>query len=111
MTDSRDRATPARMDIFPTGEIGIVWKDGHESYFGGHFLRCHCPCAGCVDENTGRKVLDDATVPSDVQPRLHQGVGNYGVQFVWSDGHSTGIYSHALLRSLCPCPACAGARR
>ena len=111
MSDIKERTTPARMDVFPSGEIGIVWKDGHESIFGGHYLRCRCPCAGCVDEDTGRKVLDDAAVPRDVQPRISQGVGNYGVQFIWSDGHSTGIYSHTQLRSLCPCPECAGDRR
>jgi len=33
-------------------------------------------------------------------------VGAYAVQFVWDDGHSTGIYSWDLLREACPCDLC-----
>ena len=110
MANRENEKTPARMDVFPSGEIGIVWKDGHESYYTARDLRCLCPCAACVDEVTGRRILDPSTVPQDLQPRLWNGVGHYGVQFVWSDGHSTGIYSHALLRSLCSCPTCASNR-
>jgi len=33
-------------------------------------------------------------------------VGAYAVQFVWDDGHSTGIYSWDLLREACPCELC-----
>ena len=106
MSESKDRATPDRLDLFPNGEIGILWRDGHETVLGGHYLRSCCPCAVCVDETTGRRILDTRTVPADVRPRLAQGVGHYGVQFVWSDGHATGIYSHALLRTLCSCSAC-----
>jgi DUF971 family protein len=106
MKESPASTTPVRMDVFPSGEIGIVWKDGHESYYAARDLRCLCPCAACVDEVTGRRILDPATVPADLQPRLWNGVGHYGVQFVWSDGHSTGIYPHALLRRLCACAAC-----
>ena len=102
--------TPEKMDVFPNGEIGVVWRDGHESFYTARDLRCQCPCAACIEETTGRKILDDASVPEEIRPRLYQGVGNYAVQFVWSDGHSTGIYSHALLRRLCPCKECASQR-
>ena len=61
-----------------------------------------------VLDDAGR-ILDESTVPQDVAPRMVQGVGNYGVVFVWSDGHSTGIYPHRLLRRLCPCDACSAA--
>jgi DUF971 family protein len=33
-------------------------------------------------------------------------VGNYALQFVWSDGHETGIYTFEYLRKLCPCSQC-----
>lgn len=108
-TPDRDRSTPEKMDLFPNGEVGIVWKDGHESIYRGHYLRCQCRCAACIDEVTGRRILDERSVPEDVQARIYQGIGHYGVQFVWSDGHSTGIYPLTLLRDLCPCAACAPA--
>ena len=107
MTDPKSATTPERLDIFPSGEIGIIWKDGHESFYAARDLRGLCPCAACVDEVTGRRILDPSQVQADVQPRLWNGVGHYGVQFVWSDGHTTGIYSHTFLRSLCSCVACA----
>jgi DUF971 family protein len=34
------------------------------------------------------------------------GVGGYAVQFRFSDGHETGIYSFDRLREDCPCEAC-----
>ena len=36
-------------------------------------------------------------------------LGRYAIQFEWSDGHHTGIYSFENLRRLCPCPACRNA--
>jgi DUF971 family protein len=33
-------------------------------------------------------------------------VGRYAIQFHWSDGHSTGIYTFEHLRELCTCPIC-----
>ncbi len=88
---------------FPNGELGIVWEDGHESYFPGHYLRCACPCAKCVDEMSGRKVLRNTEVPETVQAVKLEPTGNYALRIDWSDGHSTGIYTYERLRELCPC--------
>ena len=33
-------------------------------------------------------------------------MGRYAIRIVWSDGHSTGIYSYDHLRAICPCEAC-----
>jgi DUF971 family protein len=33
-------------------------------------------------------------------------VGNYAIRIVWSDGHSTGIYSFEHFRRICPCEEC-----
>jgi len=88
---------------FPNGEVGIVWEDGHESYFPGHYLRCACPCAKCVDEMSGRKVLRNTEVPETVHAVKLEPTGNYALRIDWSDGHSTGIYTYERLRELCPC--------
>ena len=93
----------ARVTPFPSGELGIVWEDGHESYYPGHMLRCACNCAHCVEETSGVKILEDSSVPQDVKiVELHP-VGNYAVSIKWSDDHDTGIYSYANLRKLCLC--------
>ena len=39
-----------------------------------------------------------------------QVVGNYALQFTWSDGHTAGIYTWNYLRRICPCPECQKAR-
>jgi len=37
-------------------------------------------------------------------------VGNYAIQFIWNDGHRTGIYSWDYLRRHCQCDECKAAR-
>ena len=37
-------------------------------------------------------------------------VGRYAINFVWSDGHDSGIYSYTFLREACPCVTCRGNR-
>ena len=91
---------PVNITPFPNGEIGIVWDDGHESYYKGRELRCACPCATCVNEMTGEKMLRDETVAADIQVRTMRPVGNYGVSIEWSDAHATGIYTFKNLREL-----------
>jgi DUF971 family protein len=98
---------PIQITPFPNGELGIAWADGHESFYGGKYLRCACACAGCVDEVSGVKTLQDDTVPEDTHVVSWSPVGNYAIHIVWSDGHDGGIYSFRHLRSLCPCGACA----
>jgi DUF971 family protein len=88
------------------GETTVRWDDGHESLFPNKYLRCECTCAGCVHEITGERLLDPSTVPENVTITRAQHVGNYGVQFHFSDGHAHGIYTWEHLRQICPCPRC-----
>ena len=62
----------------------------------------------CVHELTGAPLLDPAKVPGDVTFKGYHPVGNYALQFQFSDGHSTGIYTWSLLRQRCECSSCAG---
>ena len=45
-------------------------------------------------------------INQDVKILSWKRVGNYAVQFSFSDGHSTGIYAYEYLRTLCPCEQC-----
>lgn len=91
--------------------LTIKWKDGHESTYSFAGLRAVCPCVECKGghENMGgppdpRIVRDapdsDLTLDNVVQ------VGGYALQFQWTDGHSTGIYTWQMLRDACPCDEC-----
>jgi len=79
---------------------------GHVGLVPGRALRLACPCAECVEEMTGRPLLDPARVPADVHPLAVELVGAYGLRVRWSDGHGTGIYTFDRLRAACSCAAC-----
>ena len=89
-----------------TGTVVVNWKDGHRSIYSSRNLRLLCPCATCVDEISGEGRLDPKIVPQDLHAVDSLPVGNYGVQFLWSDAHYTGIYTHKRLREICPCEVC-----
>jgi len=87
----------------------IEWPEpGHAWLYPARALRLACPCAACVDEFSGRALLDPARLPLDVRPVRVSLVGGYGLRIEWSDGHSTGIYTFESLREGCGCPDCAG---
>lgn len=99
---SRDPATTPR-EIGPTADgsaLRIVWEDGAETVHPPHALRAACPCAQCVDEMTGRRILRPEDVDPGVYPLAIHYVGRYALQFVWSDGHDTGFYPFEYLRRL-----------
>ena len=86
---------PSRIDV-SGAFVTLSWSDGLEGRVPSKRLRFDCPCAVCVDEDTGeRKDIRD-----DVTPRGFRQVGRYGVQISWSDGHATGIYTFERLRDL-----------
>jgi len=80
--------------------LEITWSDGRRDRYPVRGLRLACPCANCVDELTGKLLLDPARIPHDVRPRRITSVGNYAIQIAWSDGHDSGIYAFPLLRKL-----------
>ncbi len=89
---------PEAIDVGEKGEVRILWPDAPAVTIPAARLRDLCPCASCVEEGTGRKLLDPATIPADIRPLAVLPVGSYAVQIRWSDGHSTGIYSWDTLR-------------
>ena len=80
--------------------LSILWEDGHRDDFDVRDLRLACHCALCIEEMSGRKLLDPKSIRSDVSPRQIVSIGNYAIQFDWSDGHNSGIYSFNDLRAL-----------
>jgi DUF971 family protein len=85
----------------------IVWDDEHVSPFDLDYLRSWCPCAVCQGHAPTARFLD-----RHGEELTHiEGVGNYALGLTWADGHSTGIYSFKMLRSLCPCTVCGGEKR
>ena len=99
-------AKPVPVEITRANEwdVAIRWSDGHEAVYPALYLRHRCCCAVCLERPAGEP--DD--VDADVHPLAIRAVGTYAIQFEWSDGHATGVYSYEYLRGLCPCSACRG---
>jgi DUF971 family protein len=91
---------PESIELAEEG-VRILWPGGPQVTVPAVRLRDFCPCAGCVEEGTGRKLLDPATIPADIRPLEITAVGSYAIQIRWSDGHSTGLYSWQTLRRAC----------
>ncbi len=96
---SKKGLQPLNINLVEQG-ISIEWNDGHHSVYPHRFLRLRCPCAHCIDEWTQAPRLDPESVPQDVQAVDYITIGNYAVEFLWSDAHYTGIYTYDFLRSI-----------
>ena len=100
-------AKPTGSQMIPIGfmrrdprTLSILWEDGHRDDLDLRELRLACHCAICIEEMTGRKLLDPKTVKADISPKQIHSVGNYAILFDWNDGHNSGIYSFKDLRAL-----------
>ena len=81
-------------------EVSIKWSDDAETRYSAPQLRRICPCASCVNEWTGEKILQSSQVPDDLKFNHISIVGRYALNFHFSDGHDTGIFSFKYLREL-----------
>jgi DUF971 family protein len=89
-------------EIKQEGDAGlrITWADDCVCLYNAAELRRACPCAQCVNEWTGQRVLKSEAVSEELTIADLSIVGRYALNFRWSDGHETGIYSFRYLREL-----------
>ena len=103
-----DSVKPAKKTLTATAvelskdqqHLQLTWSDGATTHVEARTLRQACPCAGCVEEWTGRRTLDPESVPANVKVLEVETVGNYALSFSFSDAHRTGIYQWEYLRNL-----------
>ena len=92
---------PNRIEPHDVQRIRIGWNTG-DTYVVPYFeLRCQCPCAACVDEKTGKRILRREEIDEAVRVTSAQVIGRYAVNLTWSDGHQTGMYHFDRLHDLC----------
>jgi DUF971 family protein len=75
--------------------LEIAFADGATFRLPCEFLRVYSPSAEVRGHGPGQEVLQ--TGKKDVEILRVEPVGQYAVQFHFSDGHDTGIYSWDLL--------------
>lgn len=113
--DPRKKPTTVKVHVSTGRGVDITWSDGHASHYDFAYLREKCPCATCNDERNKKNSMSSTPGLGPALPmfkpkataRRANAVGNYAIHIEFSDGHSTGIYSFDLLRTLCPCDECA----
>lgn len=76
----------------------IRFADGRGFRLPYEYLRVYSPSAEVRGHGPGQEVLQ--TGKKEVEIRALEAVGSYAVQPVFSDGHSTGIYSWDYLYEL-----------
>ena len=94
---------PADITLFAQ-ELAIRWVDGREDFIPLESLRRFCPCAACMGESdifgTTYHPPQRPYGAESFQLRKLPWVGNYAVQPLWGDGHSTGLYTWEWLRRI-----------
>lgn len=81
------------------GVLELQWS--HGTYrLPYRFLRGRCPCASCVDEVTGVRVVDIENVPIAIAPADMKFSGNYALKITWNDRHDTGLFTWEYLELL-----------
>lgn len=85
-------------------EVAIKWNDDTETFYAMDRLRALSPSA----ETQGEKDLMGQAISPDQRGRDFTGVtvtgwnqvGGYAIQFQFSDGHNTGLYTFEYLRDI-----------
>jgi len=98
---SRDAIEPREIKQEGDAGLRITWADGRICEYLAPALRRACPCAQCVNEWTGQRTLQPEAISEELSIADLNIVGRYALNFRWSDGHETGIYSFKYLRDLC----------
>lgn len=100
LNEKNVKSRPKEVHLVNQAPPKIVWDDGVVQAFEHRALRLACPCASCINEMTGEKMLQDGSVPADIKIAEARPVGRYGLNLVFSDGHGSGIYTFDRLREL-----------
>ena len=97
---SEHKKVPSKIGPLNEPQILIEWNDGRKSNFLPKTLRAACPCAACVNELTGNRMIKLEDIREDIRAIAIQPIGRYALHIIWNDGHSTGLYGFELLRKL-----------
>ncbi len=110
---NQNQLKPIKIERNGANGLFITWSNGTKLELKSEDLRKNCPCAKCKDMRgdvshskplTSKpsllKILDHSK-EEEIKLVEVSSVGNYAINLIWADSHSTGIYTFELLRNLC----------
>lgn len=80
--------------------LELIWTDHDVARLPFRIVRQNCRCAVCVDELTGRQLLNPESIPEDLGLLEVSLCGNYALRIRWSDTHDSGLFTWNHLRSI-----------
>ncbi|MFI4859951.1 MAG: gamma-butyrobetaine hydroxylase-like domain-containing protein [Phycisphaerales bacterium JB063] len=99
---------PTDIDLERAKALTITWSDGRVSTYPVAFLRRNSPSADArqfreeLAKNPLTVLPSGAGSGGPLRAESVEMVGNYAIRLVFSDGHDTGLYTWAYLRSIDP---------
>ncbi|MCU0713834.1 MAG: DUF971 domain-containing protein, partial [Pirellula sp.] len=100
-------AQPVSLKATEDRALEMEWSDGVRLRYPFVKLRDNCPCATCREKKRAKAekpknilsiLTAEETVPLTIMGM--KPVGNYAYNITFSDGHSSGLFTIELLRSL-----------
>ncbi len=92
--------TPAGLRRHDAHTLSVLWRDGVEQKIPLREIRLACRCAHCVEEMSGRALLDPAKIPAEISAKVIASVGVYAVTIDWTVNACAGIYAFDRLRAI-----------
>ncbi len=81
-------------------QLRVQWPDGAVALLNNRDVRAACQCASCVEEFSGKQILNPATISAGIESTAIVNLGNYAVSIAWNDGHSSGIFTWERLKEI-----------
>ena len=88
-------AAPPVLSYNVGADMMLTLPDGTEHEFSALDLRMICGCASCVDEMTGKRIIQRETLDPELYPSKINPMGNYAAAVEWSDGTNSCIFPFA----------------
>lgn len=95
---AKSKFSQKRPDIVYNDERHMIVIDTEDTMTPAD-LRRACRCASCVEEMTGRQILQPGDVKDAIKPLRMSATGNYALSIDWSDGHRS-LYPYRQIKGL-----------